>query len=222
MGTLSNRRALTFFALVAASGFCGTLLLYRATQTGTDSYRFLVWNLVLAWIPFLVALGLYDAARRRRPRAVQLGLAVAWLLFLPNAPYIVTDLVHVGRIGGAPIWFDALLVSSFAATGLLLGFGSLLLVQTVVTRARGALWGWLMLGPVLALCAVGIVLGRIHRFNSWDALLRPDALVTTIGNGLTDPARATHSAMLVAALTVSLGVGYLVLYAFTRPDEIET
>ena len=146
------------------------MLLVRAAETGSNGYRFLVWNLFLAWVPFLLALALYDANRRGASGAWQLGLAVAWLLFLPNAPYIVTDFLHVGVIGGAPIWFDAALVAAFAATGVMLGLGSLLLVQTIVSRACGELWGWLMLAPLLGLCSVGIALGRVYRFNSWDAL----------------------------------------------------
>lgn len=209
---------MTFFALVAASGFSGGLLLYRAYETDVVDYRFLVWNLVLAWIPFLVALVLYDAQKRKLPGVVLGALGLIWLLFLPNAPYIVTDLLHVGRIAGAPIWYDALLVSSFAATGLLLGFGSLLLVQTVVTRAAGTVWGWLMLAPALGLCAIGIVLGRVFRFNSWDALVRPDALIRTIAEQGTDRSSLVSGAATVGVLTASLAVGYFVLYAFARPD----
>ena len=209
---------MTFFALVAASGLCGALLLYRAVETHSEHYRFLVWNLVLAWVPFVAALGLYDADRRRLPRAVKAALAAIWLLFLPNAPYIVTDLLHVGVIAGAPIWFDALMVSAFAATGLLLCFASLLLVQSVVTRALGAAWGWLMLAPALGLCAVGIVLGRVYRFNSWDALVRPDALLRAVAERLADPTGLASGFAVVGALTVSLAVGYFVIYAFTRPE----
>src|SRR5262245_57187825 len=173
----SDRRVSVVFALVLASGLCGALLLYRVTRTDTEQYRFLVWNLFLAWVPFVAALGLYDANRRGRGPALQLALAALWLLFLPNAPYIVTDFVHVGEIHGAPIWYDAALVATFAGTGMVLGLGSVLLVQAVVTRSFGAVWGWLMLLPVLALCSAGIVLGRVYRFNSWDALSQPHELL---------------------------------------------
>ena len=119
MHQLSNRRVATFFALVLASGLCGALLIVRVNETGASHYRFLVWNLVLAWVPFLAALALYDVNKRgRRRSACSSRLAALWLLFLPNAPYIVTDFLHVGVIGGAPIWFDAVLVATFAATGL--------------------------------------------------------------------------------------------------------
>ena len=187
MGRLSDRRVATFFAFVLASGLCGALLLVRVAETGSNGYRFLVWNLFLAWLPFLLALALYDANRRGTSRAWQLTLGLAWLLFLPNAPYIVTDFLHVGVIGGAPIWFDAALVAAFAATGVMLGLGSLLLVQTIVSRAYGELWGWLMLAPLLVLCSVGIALGRVHRFNSWDALSQPDAVVGVVIDGLANP-----------------------------------
>jgi uncharacterized membrane protein len=213
MPSLSDRRVTTIFAFVLASGLCGALLLVRTVETGSSSYRFLVWNLVLAWIPFLFALALYDVHRRRTGRAWQLLLAAGWLLFLPNAPYIVTDFLHLGVIGGAPIWFDASLVAAFAATGLMLGMASLLLVQAVVARSWGAAWSWLVLVPVLGLCSLGIALGRIARFNSWDAVSQPDAILRVLGDKLVDPASAVRGIAIVGALTVSLSVGYLVLYA---------
>lgn len=213
MVSLSDRRVATFFAFVLASGLCGAMLLVRAAETGSNGYRFLVWNLFLAWVPFLLALALYDANRRGTSRTWQIGLGVAWLLFLPNAPYIVTDFLHVGVIVGAPIWFDAALVAAFAATGVMLGLGSLLLVQSVVSRACGELWGWLMLAPLLGLCSVGIALGRVYRFNSWDALSQPDAVLRVVVDGLADPASAARGIALLVALTCSLAVGYLVLYA---------
>jgi uncharacterized membrane protein len=213
MPSPSDRRVTTIFAFVLASGLCGALLLARAVETGSSSYRFLVWNLVLAWIPFLLALALYDAHRRHAARGWQLLLVAGWLLFLPNAPYIVTDFLHVGVIGGAPIWFDASLVAAFAGTGLMLGLASLLLVQAVVARTWGAGWSWLVLVPVFGLCSLGIALGRIARFNSWDAVAQPDAIARVLGDKLLDPGSAVRGLALVAALTVSLAVGYLVLYA---------
>ena len=213
MPRLSDRRVTTIFAFVLASGLCGALLLARAVETGSSSYGFLVWNLLLAWIPFLLALAVYDAHRRRTARPWQLLLAGGWLLFLPNAPYIVTDFLHVGVIGGAPIWFDASLVAAFAATGLMLGLASLLLVQAVVSRTWGAVWSWLILVPVLGLCSLGIALGRIARFNSWDAVAQPEAILRVLGDKLLDPGAAARGIALVTALTVSLAVGYLVLYA---------
>lgn len=213
MPSLSDRRVATIFAFVLASGFCGALLLARTVETGSSSYGFLAWNLLLAWSPFLLALALYDAHRRRAARSWQVLLAGGWLLFLPNAPYIVTDFLHIGVIGGAPIWFDAALVAVFAATGLMLGLASLLLVQTVVSRTWGAVWSWLVLIPVLGLCSLGIALGRIARFNSWDAIAQPEAIVRVLGDKLLDPWAAARGIALVGALTVSLAVGYLVLYA---------
>ena len=213
MHRLSDRRVATVFALVLASGFCGALLFVRTVETGMSDYRFLVWNLTLAWLPFLAALALYDQHGRGRGRAGQVALSAGWLLFLPNAPYIATDFVHIGMVTGAPLWFDSLMVASFAGMGLLLGFGSLLLVQSVVTRAFGAVWGWLMLAPTLLLCSVGIVLGRVYRFNSWDVLSRPGALARVVGERIADPAGSITGVALLGGLTCSLAVAYLVLYA---------
>jgi len=215
MQRLSDRRIATFFALLLASGACCALVLVRMQQTGEIHYRFLVWNLFLAWIPFLVALVLYDGARRGLGGGPLLMLGAVWLVFLPNAPYIATDFIHVGRIGGAPLWFDALLVASFAGTGLLLGLASLLLVQSVVARATRPLWGWVAIVPLLAACSTGIVLGRVYRFNSWDVLSEPESILRLVADKAADPAAAIGGLMTVAALTGALGIAYLVLYALS-------
>jgi uncharacterized membrane protein len=215
MRRLSDRRAAVFFALVLASGLCVSLVAARGWRSGTDGYRFLIWNLELAWAPFLLALAFYDG-HRRGVRRVWLGLlAGLWLLFLPNAPYMVTDLVHLGRIPGAPLWYDGGMVAAFAAVGLLLGLASIFLVHAVALRALGPVVGWLALVPVLALCSLGVFLGRFERLNSWDALADPVRLARLAGDHLADPLASRRALAAVAAYAVFLAVAYLVLYALS-------
>ena len=111
---MSSRRSLALLSLALSSGLCVALEAARIVYSGTNDYRFLVWNLFLAWIPFGLALAVYDGHRRGRLR---LGLAALWLLFFPNAPYIVTDFVHLQHTDAAPYWYDAVTVSAFAWTG---------------------------------------------------------------------------------------------------------
>ena len=105
-------------------------------------FRFLLWNLFLAWIPLLVALVVYDGYRRGARMSVLVPGVILWLLFLPNAPYIVTDLVHLEPWPPVPMWFDIALVLSFACTGLLLCFASTADVHAVITRRFGPRAGW--------------------------------------------------------------------------------
>ena len=218
---ISDRRLATLAALGLASALCLGLLAWRERYPYTADYGFLAWNLFLAWIPFLLALALYDSDRRGRSLAILVPLAAAWLLFLPNAPYIVTDFVHVGRDWGVPIWFDATLTASFAGTGLVLGLLSVLLVQSVLARRYGSAVGWLMLPPILLLCSTGIYLGRVHRFNSWDAVTRPHALIDTLTTRLSDPFARPEAIVALLGLMGMLAVAYLVVYTISdlRLDE---
>ena len=99
MKKLSDRRVAAFFSLVLASGLCVALLAVRVRYPHGSDFEFLTWNLFLAWIPFMLAVVLHDGARRGHGIAF-LGVVGFGLLFLPNAPYIVTDFVHVGRVAG--------------------------------------------------------------------------------------------------------------------------
>jgi uncharacterized membrane protein len=216
MRSMSDRRALALAALALASGFCAALLVARWVYSDPGAYRFLAWNLFLAWIPLLAAVGVYDI-RQRGTRARRLfPLAALWLLFLPNAPYLLTDLIHLGSRSDAPLWFDLVLFSAFAWTGAFLGFLSIYLMQVVVRRAGGVVWSWAFVGGSLLASAFGIYLGRSLRWNSWDFVVRPGPLLADVWARVSDPLAHPRTLGMTVALTALLSVMYLVLYAFAQ------
>jgi uncharacterized membrane protein len=208
----SRRRTAAFLALGLATGFCVLLELARIRYSGTRHHDYLVWNLFLAWLPFVFALALYDADRRGSSRIVRGALAALWLLFFPNAPYVVTDLIHLRPLPPVPILFDAILLGASAWTGLALGIGSLLLVHRVARRRLGEWTSWILLTPVLGLASLGIYLGREVRLNSWDALTRPGRVAHVVATPLRDPLGHPRFFALTLLLTVFLIVTYLVVY----------
>ena len=170
----------------------------------------------------MLAVVLHDGARRGRGMAFLGAVGFVWLLFLPNAPYIVTDFVHVGRVSGVPVWYDAAMIASFAAVGLVLGLVSILLVQGVVERRFGAAVGWLMLAPVFFLCSAGIYIGRVHRLNSWDAITSPGTLLRGFADRLADPLAQPEAIVALVGAMGLLTVAYLVLYTISdlRLDRV--
>jgi uncharacterized membrane protein len=200
-------------ALSLSTLFCLALLAARPPVVGVASHLYLVWNLFLAWIPFVVALVVADRAKRGGGGAVQWLLVGTWLLFLPNAPYIVTDLIHLPTVGADPLWYDALIYLALAWTGLLLGLISLYLVHRTIRAAHGTGWGWALVTSAAALCGVGIYLGRFLRWNSWDILTNPTALAVD----LTRFADVTGTPTVVAAIFAGfVGVAYLGMYSLAQ------
>jgi uncharacterized membrane protein len=217
----SRRRVLAVGALGLISIFGVALVAFRMAYTGTGEYRNLVWNLVLAWVPFVIALAVYDRHRRGASRR-QLALpALVWLLFLPNAPYLVTEYKFLADLRGAPVWYDITLLTTFAWVGLLLGFASLFLMHTVAERLFGTAASWCAALVVLALTGFGIYLGRFERWNSWDVVLDPVRIATSLGGGLVDPLSHTRPLAITIALAGFLSLGYLVLYSFLRLAAVE-
>ena len=205
------RRA-TLVSLVAASGFGVGLVVARMARTGGEEYGFLVWNLLLAWVPLLLALWLYDAYRRGRRGLGLLVVGSIWLLFLPNAPYIVTDLVHLDEIGGAPLWYDAGMVGVFACIGLILGLGSLLLIQSVLLDTAGPRLAWACVLAAIGLTSVGVYVGRVLRLNSWDVFSEPMVLLSSAETFASDPLGAPRFLVVTVLFTAFLTVLYLLLW----------
>jgi uncharacterized membrane protein len=138
---------------------------------------------MLAWIPFLFAALAYALAnvRKRILYLLVFASAGAWLVFFPNAPYILTDFQHLKQTtDGIPIWYDVILIIWFAWTGLLLGIVSLYMMQEIILRMLGKNVSWIFVISVTVLSSFGVYVGRFMRWNSWDAWHHPIPLLLDI------------------------------------------
>ena len=133
------------------------------------------------------------------------------LAFLPNAPYLVTDLVHLGE--GYELWRHVLQYGFAAWTGIILGVVSLRLVHGRVERNFGAVAGWSMVVLSVGLCAVGVVIGRFQRWNSWDLVTRPEAVVETTLEWVRSPFADTTSTGVAIAVAAFFGLAYLTVWS---------
>jgi uncharacterized membrane protein len=167
----TRRRGREAAVLVLSALAVGLWALRRRWLPG--GFPYLPNNLVLAWIPWLLGL----AAVRARTQVTFVALLPAWLLFLPNAPYLVTDLLHLRARAPVPVWYDALLYGAFAIAGSALGWTSLSMVRERFAARVGEIRAELAAAAVSVLTGFGIYLGRFGRWNSWDAWQRPRALL---------------------------------------------
>ncbi len=192
-----------FIALAIISLFSVALVAARMLYSGQIAYTFLVWNLLLAWLPLLFA---WLAVRWQKRPFVALAAAFIWLLFFPNAPYLVTDLIHLRAIDPVPLWYDLILLLNYALLGLFLAFVSLRMMQGLVGSRFGGAAGWLFVLLVLGISGLGVFIGRFLRWNSWDLFLRPLSLVSDVWASLGEPRTAAISGL----LALLLFFGYLV------------
>lgn len=157
---------LTFKQLVYAfTCFSVMLLTYRMIKSESLSYIFLAWNLFLALIPWWISNSLKTKNQLQLKHIPLLGF---WLLFLPNSPYILTDLFHLKPRPCLPLWFDLVLVLSFALIGVIVFLKSLKDILGIL-RMHVSAFAFTVLTPVIFwLISFGLYLGRYLRFNSWD------------------------------------------------------
>lgn len=195
--------------------WCATLVFYRLHFEPEFLDIWLLWNLFLAAIPVLWSQALRVAVVRGRPVAASVFLGL-WLLFLPNAPYLLTDLVHLNprSHAGAPLWYVLAMLLSAAGTGTLLGYLSLLDVHLVVEQKFGRTTGWIVAAGSLMLCGFGIYLGRFLRWNSWDAFVHPIRLSQNVAGQFIDPGSFPHPLAVTLIYGGGLSVGYLALRVF--------
>jgi uncharacterized membrane protein len=186
-----------YFLLSLMSIFSMTLIVFRLYWVGfiwedVQHYRdvlffqneptfvFLIWNLFLAWIPLFLSSIIEWLHTRKKHFLLIAPLLFLWLLFFPNAPYILTDLLHLRPRVVIPYWYDIMLISSFAWTGILLGLISLHSIHKVLQSYVPKIieHGFLVL--LLLLCSLGIYIGRFLRWNSWDIFYQPRGLITDL------------------------------------------
>jgi len=207
------RRFATISVLVM---WCVSLIAFRVHRTGTDNYVFLIWNLFLAGIPFLLSTVFRWLNRPDTGTLPQMLCFVFWLLFLPNAPYILTDLLHLQSPTTAPAWYDVAILVSCAGTGLLLGHLSLIDMQQAIAAKFGVTCGWLLAISTLALSGFAIFLGRFLRWNSWDIVVSPGKLLQ-IAAALNHPWSHTRALGVTFIFGFSLMLGYVAIRLLLTP-----
>lgn len=205
-------------SLSFATALCLGLLALRAWHYGASPQRWLVWNLFLAWLPMLGALAAYNL--HHLPTRLRwlpiLGFAGLWLLFLPNAPYLITDIIHLKQSGHIPLWYDLITLVAFAWTGSFLGLASLFLMQELVRRTIGQTTSWLFVVGVLVLNGFGVYFGRFLRWNSWDALFQPTNLMNQLVDGLQNPQQHMQTLAFAGLFTLLFSAVYLMMLSFTH------
>jgi uncharacterized membrane protein len=197
--------------IVALVLWCVAMLGVRMWYADSTLNGFLLWNLTLAVVPFAAAFGMRALPSGAVTLVPKIALAVTWFAFLPNAPYLVTDLVHLHPMPPVPFWFDVAMFGSFAATGALLGYAAVADVENVLSAVSGRAVAATVAFGSLILCGFGIYLGRFLRWNSWDVLSSPRTLAAQIVHELAHPLSHPGAWQVSAVYGGGLVLGYAAL-----------
>jgi len=214
---IRNRHNVAVFTLLnAACAVCIALVAARVAYSDTSRRIDLIWNLFLAWIPFILAYLAHSISWRRNWLYLVIPfIAFLWLIFFPNAPYMLTDLQDLSRTAtDAPLWYDVIIVVWCSWTAMLLGVVSLYLMQDIVHRTFGRFFGWAFVFIISAASSFGIYIGRFVRLNSWDILQNPAETGMNILGLVIDPSR--RLAAFTFLYTFFFLFVYLLLYSFSH------
>lgn len=202
--------------MLFATGVCLLLFVVRCLMIGKVERAGIYTNILLAWIPYIVALVLDRVIEGKRTSLKILGpLFLVWLLFLPNAAYIITDLIHWRKDKILPLWYDWIFISAIAWTGLFLAFLSIQILQRHVVRKFGSLAGWSFVFLALTASSFGIYVGRFFRWNSWDALIRQNRMFGGL-EAMLEPETRWQIGAFCAAFTVFSVMVYVMLHAISH------
>lgn len=202
--TVSFQKILgAFFAFILV------MIIARMMYSGKYAFVFLVWNLFLAWLPFVISAGFKKMQHKQKWQ--QALVFFIWLLFFPNALYIVTDLIHLDLETTVPKWFDAILLFTSCITGLLMAFISLLRVEKYLLYHFNYRVVKAQIIFILFTASFGVYLGRFLRWNSWDIISNPLALLFSIIQRFIFPLQHLQTWGVTVMLTILFYLLYLII-----------
>ena len=187
--------------LIISSLIAITMLLLRVKLTHSIYLLFLLWNLFLATIPYSLSTIIKTDFRLRRSNLKNLGIIIIWLLFIPNTFYLITDFVHLNPSNLYRYIFDFALLSSFTIAGFYFGILSINTIYKQIQFFYSNTISRIFLISISYLCAFGIYIGRVLRFNSWDIISNPFSLIKSI----------LDSIFLLETVVFSVELGTLIL-----------
>jgi len=212
---MKSRKLKNLIALLC--GYAILLVLFRVKYTQNMFYLFLVWNLFLAIIPFGISTFLLEYPNK----ILSYLLFPVWLIFLPNAPYIITDLFHLKQGTSMPMWFDLLLILSFAISGMLLFFVSLNDMFILIKNQFSTNFAHFISVFALFLSGFGIYLGRYLRWNSWDLIHKPKVLINDITIRILHPMQYPKTWGITLGFGFLFWIGFLIFREFLEKREVK-
>jgi uncharacterized membrane protein len=200
--------------LLGTTFVCCLELGVRIIVSSNFNYLFLVWNLFLAWVPYILSTRLLAIRPEFYKNSSIVALFLSWLVFFPNAPYIITDLIHLRSKPPVPLWFDLILLISFVWNGMMLAYFSLRDVHQFLNRFFKEKYTWALVIFIMFLSGYGIYLGRIERWNSWDILTNPMNLVIHIFKTMIEYQLFIQAMSITLVFGIFMSGIYVTLYAF--------
>lgn len=218
---MSNKIEISFsisratLSLVLLTFLSCILLIIRVVETQQLRGLFLLWNLFLAWMPLFFALmarrmaSLKSAITKSKQILIYITLSL-WLLFFPNSPYIITDLIHLGEYNNQILWFDTVGFFIVALAGMATGLYSLYVAHQVLNQLISSGTAWVIISISIILSGFGLYLGRFVRFNSWDLFTNPFHLFRQSLHELKNPL-AMQTTMVFTLVVMVLYISMIIL-----------
>lgn len=206
-----------FYALLVSNGVSLMLFAMRSVESQSDRYWFLIWNLVLAWVPLALAWWLVRRLKATPWLSWQnLTLTVLWLGFLPNSFYLISDLIHLHETGEVSLMYDIVMFMSFIFNGLVAGLMSLFLVHRELLKRIVYEWSHAFIGMILLACSFAIYLGRSLRWNTWDVFINPAGLVFDVSDRVVNPGLHPQTFVTTTTFFLLLSSMYFVVWELVR------
>lgn len=193
------------------------LLGVRVALSETVTYVFLIWNVFLAFVPYYLSNFFVQALPKISFKTTL--LFIAWLLFLPNSFYVITDFVHLKERVVIPIWYDAMLLFTATFTSLLLGLSSLINVEMYLQKIVTKQMSYIIIIGCLFLSGFGVYLGRFLRFNSWDVMQQPSVLVIEIYDRCVNPLQHLRTWSVTIVFTFFTACCWLIFKNFNHRSQ---
>lgn len=210
-------------AVGLVSVLCLSLFVIRFAMTGSLRYWFIPENLALAWASLFCAwLLVRQLSVSNWINWRSLILTLLWLIFLPNAWYVLTDFIHVRDTGEINQLFDIVMMSSLVFSGFTLGFTSLYLVHNELRKRLSGWWTGTVVTAVLLLSSFAIYLGRALRWNSWDIVANPSSLLLNVSDRVIDPFGHQRALNITGLFFILLATLYLAIWLFMQPASYQS
>lgn len=204
--------------LILMTLFCFSLSIFRYYVSDTKVFFFLNWNLFLAWIPLIITS--FALVFQIKSKTSLMLMVIAWVLFFPNSPYILTDLFHLKVRAGIPVWYDLIVILSYAWTGLMCGFVSLNDIEKFLSDYFKKQVINLIVVFFLFLSSFGVYLGRFLRWNSWDILNNPFGLFNDIIVRFIYPLEHTKTWGVTVLMGIMLNFMYFMIKIIKKEGNI--